>query len=348
MLLVADHRDAAACDRSLRDRPENESAAAKPYYRRCSPPSIERLVDRFALADVVFESVDRPTWRSRLRPDRLKSYRNFGGIDRTKPVGLMSVWNSAGSADVVFLPVEEIEELLKTATFGVVGYHSAGPNRYEIERPGSPYQVLVRKDYAFLADEVSTIQGIRPTPAQLTRGLSDRFDLVLHLDLKQLPQSAKTKLIDGTREQVEPWLQPQDNEASGNGSICRKTVGKLCCLTPASKNGPRRGILTGTIGLHVSIRKLDISARKSSWRPIDGSPMAVSLNRWISQRSAFTSLVSSDVPAGIAFNLPLSGLVEQVLETIGWTSPESKDSRLDAGLQLVGARDWASSRSSRH
>src|SRR5689334_351372 len=119
-----------------------DSSAARPYFLFFIS-SLDQLLDDF---EVVFESVGRADLADSL-DQRLKGLRNFAGIDHSKPLGLMSMWDEAESFDIVFLPVEEIDQLLKTATFEIVGYHEAGPNRYEIERPGAPYHVLVRNDY---------------------------------------------------------------------------------------------------------------------------------------------------------------------------------------------------------
>ena len=165
----------------------------------------------------------------------------------------MSVWNEAASADIVFLPVEDIDELLATATFGIVPFHPVGPDRFEIERPGSPYHVLVRKDYAFFADSTASIQALRVTPEQMTRTFHERYDAVLSLDLKQIPQRLKVRYADELRSQVEPWLQPQDEEPAETANL-RKAIGKIALdvfqrivvdtseLTIGGQAGPRDGV----------------------------------------------------------------------------------------------------------
>ena len=315
----------AIASRSTTVGAAGDSVATRPYFSLFAA-SIDRLVEA---CEVVFASVDRSDLFKSL-DERLKTYRNFAGIERSKPLGLMSIWNDVGSADIVFLPVKDIDQLLKTATFEIVGYHPVGPNRFEIERPGAPYQVLVRNEYAFLADDLSTIQALRVTPEQLTRGLRDRFDVVLHLDPRQLPLSAKTRLIEGLKDQVEPWLQPLDKEASESVAL-RKAIGKLFL------DLLQRTVLdtsTAIVGVHLDPKTRQFSS-EIVLEATPGSVMATGLNRWIAQRSAFAPLVSPDVPAGVAINLPLSGLVEQILAPSSKTP--SKGTRLEGGLQLVGS-----------
>ena len=68
----------------------------------------------------------------------------------------------------------------------------------------------------------------------------------------------------------------------------------------------------------------------------NGSALATGLNRLVTRRSEFGPMISPDVPAGLALNLPLGNLVTQVLGVPGDTS--SKSAPLEMGVQLVGSQ----------
>ena len=299
--------------------------AERPYLTMFAA-SLERLQ---SACGVIFESVQRPDLANSLS-DRLSAYRDFAGIDRTKPLGMMSTWGPTATEDIIFVPVSEIQELLKTATFGVVGYHQVSSDHYEIERPGTPYQAFVRKDYVFLSDSLTTIRSLRVTPEQLTRRLRDQYDLVLNLDLLQIPQPTKSQFIVELRSQFEPWMQPQDDEAPESANF-RKTIGQLVL------NLVERVVLdtrTLTIGgrLDPEDRQFHLEVLVEA---VSNSPMAIGLNRMPSHRSEFAPLLQSEAPAGVAFNLPVSGLAERILGK-SRDDPVSKASQLEAGLQLAG------------
>ena len=286
-------------------------------------------LDRIQSAcEIVFESVDRSDL-SKTMDDRLKTYRNLSGIARTKPVGVMSTWSDISLSEIVFVPVEDIQELLKTSTFGVVGFHEVKPDHYEIERPGAPYQVVVRKGYAYFADSVSSIRAVQVTPEQLTRGLSDRYEIALHLDLLQIPHPTKLKFIANIRSQVEPWLQPQDDEIEESANL-RKSLGQLI-LDLVER------VILDTKNLTIG-GKLDSKTRQAHveivLQAVPKSQMATSFNRLSSHRSEFAPLIQPDLPAGVAFNLPLSGLIPQILGPSD--QPPVKGAQLDAALQLAG------------
>lgn len=317
-ILIASVTSLQAADRA------GQSQATRPYYS-LYVSSIDRLVEA---CNIVFQSVERPELAESLS-ERQKSYRDFAGIDRDKPLGMMSVWEDQTSADIVFAPVKEIDELLKTATFGVVDFHAVGANRFEIARPGSPYHVLVRNDYAFFADSVATIQGLRITPEQLTRTLRDRYDVVVQLNLNQIPTPVKVRYVEQTRAETEPWLQPQDDEPAETANL-RKAIGKLALdLFQRVVLDTTEVTIGGRLDpeTHHLIFEVVVEAAK-------GSPMAGGLNRLVSRRSEFGSMISQDVPAGLALNLPLGGLVEQILGSADGDS--SKGGGLEMGLQIVG------------
>ncbi len=301
-------------------------AAEKPYLTIFAA-SIDRLSSAY---ESIFDSVGRPELANSLN-DRLKGYRDLAGIERTKPLGRMTTWDEVAPAEIVFVPTDEIGELLKTASFGVLGFHAVDSNHYEIERPGSPYHVILKKDYAFFADRVSTIRGLRVSPNLLTQGLRDRYDLVAKYDLLQIPQPTKSKFITRIRHQIEPWLQPQDDEAEESASF-RKVFGqfaldlleRVVLDTKTLTFGGRIDPITHHLSLEVVIES------------ISKSQMANGLNRLTTHRSEFSSLIQPDVPAGLALNLPIGGLIEKIVGSK--EAAPKKESSLEAGLQFAGTR----------
>lgn len=286
-------------------------------------------LDRLQTAcEVIFVSVDRPDLALSME-NRLKTYRDFAGIERSKPIGIMSTWDEKSPEEIIFVPVQDIQELLKTATFGILDFNQVKPDHYQIDRPGSPYHVLVRKDYAYFADSIPTIRALRVGPEQLTRGLRKRYDVVLTLDLLQIPQPAKDKLIGELRSQVEPWLQPQDDEVVESANL-RRVLGQLVLeLAERFVLDTKRLTIGGRLDTETRQLSLELIIEA-----VSKSRMATRLNRMSTHRSEFAPLIQPDVPAGLAFNLPVSGLIEQILGA----SAESiaKGSQLDAAVQLAG------------
>ena len=284
-----------------------------------------------AACDLIFESVDRPDLAESLE-DRLADYRAFGGIDRKRPLGLMWTWHDVEPAAMIFLPIGQIDDLMKTATFNVVGFHKVTDDRYEIERRGSPYHVLLRSGYALFGEEVAAMQALRVTPDQLTKPLRDKYDVVLTVDLRQVPRASKELWIDELKNQFEPWLQPQDGEPVETATLRRAIGSALLGLAKRLVLDVRTITLGGRLDAETHQLSLELTVQGEP-----GSELAVGLNRLVSKRSEFSALINPQAAAGLAINWPLQSLGKDILSQLA--EEPLKGSRIDAGIQIVG-RGW--------
>ncbi len=290
------------------------------------------LAKFMAACDVVYDSIERPDLADSLE-DRMKGFSEFRGINRTAPLGIMWSWDDVQDPPAtIFLPVHQIDDLMKTATFGVVGYHKVKENQYEIERPGAPYHVLVRSGYALLGEDVPAIHALREAPDRLTRELREKYDAVLMIDQRQVPQDAKQAWIQEARRQFEPWLQKQDEEPIESATV-RRALGK------ALLDGFERlieDVQTVMIGVRIDRRtyqlQLDLTLTAEP-----GTTMAAELNRLVVRSSEFTALVNREASAGLAINWPLM-LLGKELPALGGAAVSG--GRLDLGIQMIGS-DWA-------
>lgn len=288
------------------------------------------LAKILAACDIVYEAVDRPELSDMLE-ERLQ-FREFQGIDRKRPLGMMWTWDDVKDPPaIIFIPAvpQQLDELMKTATFGVVDYHRVKDDQYEIERPGAPYHVLIRSGYGLFGEDVPALNALRDAPERLTRDLRDKYDLVFMLDQRQVPAESKQVWIDSIRNQFEPWLQQQDDEPVESAAV-RRGLGKavLDALERVIKD-----VQTVTIGGRLDPRtyrlQLDLILQAEP-----STTMAAELNRLVIHESEFTALVNRDASAGLAINWPMT-LLGKDLPALG-----TKGGRLDLGVQLIGA-DWS-------
>jgi len=284
-----------------------------------------------AACDLVYDSVDRPDLAESLE-ERLGNFRSFGGIDRKRPLGILWTWSDTEPIATVFLPVAQIDELMKTATFDVVEFRRVANDRFEIDRPGSPYHVLLRSGYALLGDDPTAMQALRESPDQMTESLQAKYDLVFNLDMRQMPRLAKERWIENLKTQIEPWLQPQDRETIETATI-RRTFG-VAVLTLA--NRVILDVRRLTIGCRIDAEKRQISLELIVLGE-PGTTMASELNQVVLKKHQFSSLVQSPAMLGVAFNWPLQSLFQNRSRLLKEPPPSL---RLNGGVQLVG-NSWA-------
>lgn len=310
---------------------EAPSPSSKIAERPWAMVWMSSLARTLANCDVIYEAVDREDLAESIE-DRYESFRAFQGIDRTRPLGMMWSWDDETDPPAtIFLPVVEIEELMKTASLGVVDYHKVTDNQYEIERPGAPYHVLVRSGYALFGESVPALHALRDAPDRITRDLREKYDVVFMLDQRQMPRDAKQAWIDDVRRQFEPWLQKQDNEPAESSSV-RRALG-LALLNAIERVLNDVQSVTVAARIDRATRQIQVDVTLEAEQ---GSTMAAELNRLIIQRSEFSALVNRDASAGLAINWPLM-LLGKDLPGVDGSRPGG---RLDFGIQLVGS-DWS-------
>lgn len=305
----------------------NEEVATRPWASLW----VSSIGRSLAACDLIFESVDRPDLAESLE-DRLVDYQAFRGIDRKRPLGLMWTWHNVEPVATIFLPVGQIDDLMKTATFNVVGFHKVAEDRYEIERPGSPYHVLLRSGYALFGEEIAAMQALRVTPDQLTKPLRDKYDVVLTVDLRQVPRASKDLWIDELKNQFEPWLQPQDDEPVETARLRRAIGSALLGLAKRLVLDVRTITFGGRLDPVEHQLSLELIVQGEP-----GSELAVGLKHLVSRRSEFAALINPQAAAGLAINWPLESLGKEVLGSL--LDEPLKGSRIDAGVQIVG-RGW--------
>jgi hypothetical protein len=290
---------------------------------------VSSLARAMAACDVVYESVNRHDLSETLE-DRLTEYRAFRGIDRTRPLGMMWTWDDVNDPpNTIFLPIAQIDELMKTATFDVVDFHKVNENRYEIERPGSPYHVLIHAGYALFGEEIPAMQALRESPERVTRDLRDKYDVVLLVDQKQVPRASKQLWVDVVRSKFEPWMQPQDDEPVESAAL-RRTLGMaLLDLIERLVLDTRTLTLAARLDGRTHQIQIDLTVQAES-----GSRMAAELNHLIVRKSEFSALVHRGAAAGMAISIPLTLIGRNESGATG--EKVSRVSRLDAGMQIVG------------
>lgn len=303
---------------------EPKAVAEKPWVAFWVS-SVARMLTN---CDVIYESIDRPELAESIE-ERLTSYRAFDGIDRTRPLGKMWMWDDVRDpSEVIFVPVENIDGLMATASFGVVDYHKVKDDQYEIERPGAPYHVLVRSKYALFGEDVPALHALREAPERLTRDLRDKYDIVLMIDQRQVPKDVKKAWVADLRKGFEPWLQQQDDESKESATL-RRALGKSALdAVEVLIEDIQTITLAGRINRRTHQLQFDLTLQAET-----GTTTAAEMNRLVVHRSQFSALVNKDASAGLAINWPLTLLGKDLIAVTG---KETAGARLDFGVQLVG------------
>ncbi|HUQ72105.1 MAG TPA: hypothetical protein VM165_21440, partial [Planctomycetaceae bacterium] len=257
---------------------------------------------------------DRPEL-SDVLAQRYQAARDFGGLDRTKPLGFLRTWRldnpttpeTEQPADVIFLPVADRDELLKTITFETVTYQRVTPDLIAIDRPGQPYHVLFRDGYAWLGDDVVQLAAFASRRDRILREIPATAQLALFIDFDQIPRTDRDAAVQGWLRAWEPVLQRRDRESDTAYEWRRKGADWLIRGVPDALVSTRQLLITQT---------LNAKERRSDWtcelRTADDSPWAAELRKWPAKTTPLSRLDQPEAAAfGVVRGLTLDDAEEQ-------------------------------------
>lgn len=178
---------------------------------------VDRLLES---VDVLLDAADRPEL-SDVLAERYRAARDFAGIDRTRPLGLMRTWRlddaatfeTEQPADILFLPVTDRAAFLKTITFETVSFRFLTPDLVAIDRPGEPYHVLFKDNVAWLGDEVAQLAAFASRQGRLLSRIPATAHLAMLVDFEQIPRPDREAALKAWSQAWEPLFQRRDGES---------------------------------------------------------------------------------------------------------------------------------------
>ena len=277
-------QDAAVND--LQAQGKKALAKSQPFLV-VSVASFERLMED---ADFMFATAGRPEL-SELIGGALSNVRDLKGLNRDSSAGLLLFLDGLTPVPIGFVPVKDIDEMMKTITVGPVTTNKIEEGLYEIRGPNQSLFAKISGSYAFVARTRENLDRDLSDPAEYTRRLAASYDLAVAVNLRAIPKSSRELLLDFLRASTEASLQQRDDEPDAVYRI-RKAGGTVnlenteMFLTQAEE---------ATLGFNVS------SAEKSAFLELvitadPKSEYAKVLNELGTSRSRFTPLLRNSAP----------------------------------------------------
>ncbi|MES2793420.1 MAG: hypothetical protein V4719_27660, partial [Planctomycetota bacterium] len=153
---------------------EKKQAKGQPFLV-VSVASFERLMED---ADFMFASAGRPEL-SEMIGGALSNVRDLKGLNRDSAAGLLLFLDGLTPQPIGFVPVKDIDEMLKTVTVGPVSTNKIEEGLYEIRGPNQSVFAKISGDYAFIARNQEALERDLSDPAQYTRRLSASYDVAV-------------------------------------------------------------------------------------------------------------------------------------------------------------------------
>ncbi|SFI00710.1 hypothetical protein [Planctomicrobium piriforme] len=178
-----------------------------------------------SLTDIgnMFEVSGRPDMMEMIQGVLGDKVGNLKGLDRTRPLGFMVFLEHdlpPRPRTMIYLPVENEDDLIATLRLGPVGITKTGDHTYEIENPGEKKKapLLVENGYAYLlpnGDSFLEEQKI-PNPADVAQRLTARYDVAVSVNLRGIPPLIKTVFANFFSQQTAAQMQQRDHESDAS------------------------------------------------------------------------------------------------------------------------------------
>ncbi|MDB5338038.1 MAG: hypothetical protein JWN70_3657 [Planctomycetaceae bacterium] len=270
----------------LQAQEKKKEAKGQPFLV-VSVASFERLMED---ADFIFASAGRPEL-SEMIGGALSNVRDLKGLNRDSTAGLLLFLDGLTPVPIGFVPVKDIDEMMKTITVGPVTTNKIEDGLYEIRGGRQSLFAKISGDYAFVSQKQENLERDLSDPTQYTRRLSASYDVAVSVNLRAIPKPSRELLLDFLRASTEASLQQRDGEPDSAFRI-RKAAATVnqenteMFLTQAEE---------ATLGFNVS------SAEKAAFLELvvtadPKSEYAKVLNELGTSRSRFTPLLKNSTP----------------------------------------------------
>jgi len=295
---------------------------------------IERML---GLLDFSFETVDRPE-ASEAVGGFLSVAGGLKGIDHDRSFGVMIFLAGIQPQPVGFVPIDQINDLMKTIEIGPFTTKKAAEDRYELKGPRMTIYLKTVGRYAFVSTDEQRLERTFPDPAKITSKQTAAYDISATLNFSSLPQTTKDLLATLIQGSADANLQRRDGEDESAHRI-RKAAGE---------NNARlirqvvRDADEVTLGWKTSPKQRH-AALELTVRAVPGSELATLLGKLNTVPSQFAALRTGNAPLTFAgtFGLDKHGkrVFTEIIDTLesSLSGADAQDKADDSVAQLFRA-----------
>lgn len=139
----------------------------------------------------------------------------LAGLDQKRPWCVALLTDDISFQPLVYLPVDDVKQLLE-ALAGLIGEaDEAGDGLYELNVFGQPIVVKEMNKWAVVSQTVEALSEAPDDPSKLLAGLDTDYDVAVRLYVQNIPEVYRSMAIDQLRMGVESGLgrTPDEDDA---------------------------------------------------------------------------------------------------------------------------------------
>lgn len=294
------------------DTTDEKREVAKPVIT-INLASVDTALKR---ADYLFASIERPEI-SDLISFKLSDIRDLKGINRELPAGIM-IFISEGIVPlpnpVGYVPVDDIGEFGQTL-------ESVGAKLTKLPEAEDLYELIPQRGvsqfvswqngYAFIGQNIDTVDRPFADPAVFGKALAQKYDLCASATLRNTPDHIRELLLATLRNSTQAAMQQRDNEPEGAYRIRRaQAEGNLHFVESLLEHGEEAtiGFKVDDVANHAFL-ELVVRAKPDT-------PFAEELIEAVGKPSRFAPALDSTVPLSLSISAMLNDYNRKTLSEL--------------------------------
>jgi len=147
----------------------------------------------------------------------------LAGLNKDRPIGASLVTDAGGFRPLVFIPVEDLQQLLGVLA-PLIGSEpeDAGDDVWRLQAGFTPVFIKQHGDWAFVAQSAEALANLPDDPTTLLGGLDKQHDIAIRVHLQNVPPMFRQLAFGQIRQGMEMSLQerlPDESDEDFNSRV---------------------------------------------------------------------------------------------------------------------------------
>lgn len=292
--------------------------------------SFDRLLGQVA---TTFEAAGRPELAETVG-GQLSRVNDLKGLNRNQSMGVMVYLTGFSPTTVAYVPVKNIDDLLKTIEIGPVSAQKSGDGRYEIQARGRTLYAKMQGNFAFVSNDSTAIDQEFPDPVQTAKRFSASYDVSAAISLKSLEPATRQLFYNIFKAQAENGLQRRDNEPEAAWEMRKAEGERTLAVMEILLNQGDEILLGWTMSPVEKVAALEVVITASQ-----GSEYAAYFAEIKGARSRFGNLLNSSNPMSMAMSWKLDKPSRKSMRTMLGVAQKELFKRMTTENENIDAED---------
>lgn len=138
------------------------------------------------------------------------------GLDRTRPVGFVLNTDGMSFQPLIFLPTDNVKNLLGALSGALGEAKDAGDSMFEVQ--AGPQKVYVKQsgNWAFIGQTTESLADLPADPLKSVGTLTSKYDLAARIHVQNIPELYRSLALDQIKEGAKAGLERRQDDSDAD------------------------------------------------------------------------------------------------------------------------------------